>query len=230
MLRRWIRVLSRPQETTPSGVIWCVEHTVLTPHSNRMCGSRSDGRRRCIRTPSHSAIVYRPEMWFAGWTARPDAPSRTASPRSTCPSRAFGCSSTLNGSIASQRSIQPGLPRAGALCGHPTSSGIGRRRTVAARSSVRRWSTTPGVAIVVAYDDEGIAAGAIGNRSASVVGVSNLFTVTADEEEAWAGAVAAISARFPGMPLVGYEGDAGLLAADRAGFVSVGPLRVWLKD
>jgi hypothetical protein len=86
------------------------------------------------------------------------------------------------------------------------------------------------VAIVVAYDDEGVAAGAIGNRSASVVGVSNLFAVTADEDQAWAGAIAAISVRFPGMPLVGYENDAGLLAAHRAGFVTVGPLRVWLKD
>jgi hypothetical protein len=136
----------------------------------------------------------------------------------------------LNGSTASQPSIQPGLPRAGALCGHPTSSGLGRRRTVVARSSVRRWSTTRPVAIVVAYDDEGVAAGAIGNRSVSVVGVSNLFTVTADEDQAWAGAIAAISACFSGMPLVAYEGDAGLPAAHRAGFVSVGPLRVWLKD
>ena len=59
---------------------------------------------------------------------------------------------------------------------------------------------------------------------------SNLFTVTGDEEQAWAGAIAAISARFPGLPLVGYEGDAGLPTAHRTGFVSVGRLRVWLKD
>src|SRR5262245_2564694 len=88
----------------------------------------------------------------------------------------------------------------------------------------------PDVAIVLAYDDGGIAAGAIGNRTADVVGVSNLFAVAADEEQAWAGAIAAISACFPGMPLVGYEGDAALRAARRAGFVSIGPLRVWLKD
>jgi hypothetical protein len=88
----------------------------------------------------------------------------------------------------------------------------------------------PAVAIVAAYDGEDLVAGAIGNRSASVVGVSNLFTVTGDEERAWAGAIAAISAHFPGLPLVGYEGEAGLPAAHRTGFVSVGQLRVWLKD
>jgi hypothetical protein len=87
------------------------------------------------------------------------------------------------------------------------------------------------VAIVFAYDDQGdVAAGAIGNRSASVVGISNVFTLTAAEDDAWAGAIAAISARFPGMPLVGYERDRDLSAAHRAGFVSVGLLRVWLRD
>ena len=90
--------------------------------------------------------------------------------------------------------------------------------------------TDPAVGIVAAYGDEGIVAGAIGNRSPGVVGVSNLFAVTADEDCVWAGAIAAIAARFPGIPLVGYEGEARLRAAHRAGFASVGPLRVWLKD
>ena len=69
-----------------------------------------------------------------------------------------------------------------------------------------------------------------GYRSRSVVGVSNLFTTTADIDQAWAGATAVISAQNPDLPLVGYENEASLQAARRASFVSVGPLRVWLKD
>jgi hypothetical protein len=90
--------------------------------------------------------------------------------------------------------------------------------------------TDPTVAMVVTYEGERVAAGAIGHRSTSMVGVSNLFTTTAALSHVWAGATAAISARLPGMPLVGYEDGASLLAALHAGFVTVGPLRVWLKD
>lgn len=87
----------------------------------------------------------------------------------------------------------------------------------------------PAVVILAARDEDGgLAAGVIGNRSASVAGVSNFFA--SDADRAWAGACAAVSAHFPGLPLVGYEHGASLQAAHRAGFVSVGPLRVWLKD
>ena len=48
--------------------------------------------------------------------------------------------------------------------------------------------------------------------------------------QVWTGAVAAICGRFPDLPLVGYETDKDLPAAHRAGFDSVGPLRVWLKN
>lgn len=88
----------------------------------------------------------------------------------------------------------------------------------------------PAVTVVMAQDGGAVVAGAIGNRSDSVVGVSNLFTSSAAEvDQAWAGATAAISAELGDLPLVGYEHGAGLRAAHRAGFVSVGRLRVWLK-
>jgi hypothetical protein len=88
----------------------------------------------------------------------------------------------------------------------------------------------PAVAVMAAHDDGELVAGVIGSRSASVVGLSNLFILTADPDEVWAGASGVVSARFPGLPLVGYENDASLQAARRSGFVSVGPLRVWLKN
>jgi hypothetical protein len=86
----------------------------------------------------------------------------------------------------------------------------------------------PDVVIVAVRGEEGVVAGAIGNRSDGVVGVSNLFS-TIDPDRVWAGAVAAIAAHFPGHPLVGYEAGDDLAAAHRAGFASLGPLRVWLR-
>jgi hypothetical protein len=88
----------------------------------------------------------------------------------------------------------------------------------------------PAVVVLAATDEDGgLAAGVIGNRSGAVVGLSNMFTFSADVDEAWAGAVAALGAAFPGVAVVGYEQDADLAAAHAAGFVSVGGLRVWLK-
>jgi hypothetical protein len=86
----------------------------------------------------------------------------------------------------------------------------------------------PAIVVVVGHDGHDMVAGAVGNHSGSVVGVSNVFT-TADVDQTWAGAVGAISACFPDLPLVGYEEGGSLRAAHRAGFVSVGPLRIWLK-
>lgn len=85
----------------------------------------------------------------------------------------------------------------------------------------------PAVAILAGRAGDELVAGAIGNQSADVVGISNVFT-TRDVESVWAEAAAAVSARFPGVALVGYERDAELRAARRAGFASVGALRVWL--
>jgi hypothetical protein len=88
----------------------------------------------------------------------------------------------------------------------------------------------PAVRILAATDPAGkLAAGAIGNRSDNVVGLSNMFTVSVDREEAWAGAVAAFADSFPDLPVVGYEHGRDLAAARGAGFTSVGGLRVWVK-
>jgi len=86
------------------------------------------------------------------------------------------------------------------------------------------------VVVLAAWHGDAVVGGAVGNHSDSVVGISNLFSTTAAADEVWAGAVAAVSAVFPGLPLVGYELGASLAAAHRAGFRSAGPLQVWLKD
>lgn len=75
-----------------------------------------------------------------------------------------------------------------------------------------------------------IVAGAVAHRgSGAVVGLSNLFAHDeADTDAAWAGALTAIAARWPDLPVVGYESGDDLDAAVRAGFTAIGPLRVWL--
>ncbi|GID91966.1 hypothetical protein ACFQFC_03020 [Amorphoplanes digitatis] len=80
----------------------------------------------------------------------------------------------------------------------------------------------PSVVVVGVYDGDRLTGGAIGNRSARCAGVSNLFG------DVWDEAVAAISACFPGLPLVGYETPEVLPAARAAGFATAGELRVWL--
>ncbi|MFD9573659.1 hypothetical protein ACFWBI_27950 [Streptomyces sp. NPDC059982] len=86
-----------------------------------------------------------------------------------------------------------------------------------------------------------IVAGAVASAGGGVVGVSNLFTVDgaegadgaeraegADAAAAWAAVLDAVAARWPGLPVVGYEHGEDLDVALRAGFTPIGPLRVWL--
>jgi hypothetical protein len=77
--------------------------------------------------------------------------------------------------------------------------------------------------------DGRLVAGAVVNRSESVVGVSNVFVSTVDLADAWSALVDEVTGRFPGLAIVGYESGAALEVAGRAGFRSVGPLRVWIK-
>jgi hypothetical protein len=65
---------------------------------------------------------------------------------------------------------------------------------------------------------------AVAHRGPSAAGLSNF---TGDD---WRGAVAAVSAAFPGLPVVGYEHGAALSAALACGAEPLGALRVWLRD
>ncbi|WP_433306409.1 hypothetical protein ACQP2F_20715 [Actinoplanes sp. CA-030573] len=81
----------------------------------------------------------------------------------------------------------------------------------------------PAVA-VLAVDSRG---GAVLNRAAGVVGVSNVFAVVpADIDGVWSATVHAAAALFPGLDLVGYEHGDDLTTALAAGFAPIGPLRV----
>ena len=73
-----------------------------------------------------------------------------------------------------------------------------------------------------------IVAGAIVNKSAGAVGLSNVFALTEDARAFRAGCVAAAMAWAPGMPIVGYESGDALGAALELGFEPLGPLRVWV--
>jgi len=87
----------------------------------------------------------------------------------------------------------------------------------------------PAVRILVAHDGDRVGAGAIANRSDTVVGISNVFTTTLDPSWVWTTFVHVVAHWAQDMPLVGYERDADLVAAQRAGFEAVGPLRVWVR-
>jgi hypothetical protein len=85
------------------------------------------------------------------------------------------------------------------------------------------------IAFFAGRRDGRIVAGAAANAAGGAVGLSNLFARDpADTDAAWAGAVAAVAARWPELPVVGYESGDDLDAAVRAGFTPLGPLRVWL--
>ncbi|HEV8250812.1 MAG TPA: hypothetical protein VGQ15_12640 [Gaiellaceae bacterium] len=82
------------------------------------------------------------------------------------------------------------------------------------------------IAILAHYEGRAIAAGAVANRSAAAIGLSNVFSADGDLESAYVGAARA-QARWGSLPVVGYEFGDSLDAARRAGFSTVGGLAVW---
>jgi hypothetical protein len=85
------------------------------------------------------------------------------------------------------------------------------------------------VRFLAAHGQDGISAGAVAHLTGPAVGVSNVFTATMGEDEAWARIRTAVASVFPSATLVGYEQGVSLQAAIAAGFREVGPLRVWVS-
>jgi hypothetical protein len=86
------------------------------------------------------------------------------------------------------------------------------------------------ISVLAGYEGDRIVAGAIANRSTTVIGLSNVFDVAGDLESAWVAGAAVAATLWGEMPTVGYEsGGDSLDAAHEAGFESIGELVVWLK-
>ena len=86
------------------------------------------------------------------------------------------------------------------------------------------------VSVLAAYEADRIVAGAILNRSAEVVGVSNVFSLPGRKHAAWQGCLARASALYPAATMVGYQSSGDLDIALDHGFETAGPLRVWIHD
>jgi hypothetical protein len=85
------------------------------------------------------------------------------------------------------------------------------------------------IGVLAGYDGERIVAGAIANRSSTVIGLSNVFDVAGDLESAWVAGAATAAALWGEMPTVGYDSGDSLDAAHQGGFNSTGELVVWLN-
>jgi hypothetical protein len=60
--------------------------------------------------------------------------------------------------------------------------------------------------------------------------LSNVFVPLNARAEFWAGCIASVQERFPGVPLVGYEREPDRTVAQAAGFERVQDLRVWIRQ
>lgn len=88
----------------------------------------------------------------------------------------------------------------------------------------------PSVHVLATHRDGTFAGGAIANRSAAVVGLSNVFQVDGAGAGVWREVASVVGRHVPGLPVVGYEHGADLDAALGAGFAELGPVRVWLRE
>lgn len=85
------------------------------------------------------------------------------------------------------------------------------------------------VTVLGAGSNDLMTAGAVLYNSGAVVGISNFFT---EDRMAfrWQGCLALATSLFPETPFVGYESGDALRAAIKHGFLTAGPLRVWVYE
>jgi hypothetical protein len=86
------------------------------------------------------------------------------------------------------------------------------------------------IAVLAGYESDRIVAGAIANRSATVIGLSNVFDTAGDLDFAWAAGATAAATLWGDLPIVGYDSGDELDAAHDAGFESIGELVVWINE
>ncbi|MGH3176329.1 MAG: hypothetical protein ACRDPF_21010 [Streptosporangiaceae bacterium] len=89
--------------------------------------------------------------------------------------------------------------------------------------------TDPDCAILACHRDGALVGGVIAYTSDGVTGISNVFKSGSAGGPLWPGAVRAVVALRPGLPVVGYERGEDLAAARKAGFRVLGPLLVWTR-
>ena len=86
------------------------------------------------------------------------------------------------------------------------------------------------IAVLAGCDGDRIVAGAIANRSANVIGLSNVFDTAGALDSAWTAGAAAAATLWGDLPIVGYDSGDELHAAHDAGFESIGELVVWINE
>jgi hypothetical protein len=86
------------------------------------------------------------------------------------------------------------------------------------------------VAVLALHAGDRVVAGAVLNRSPTVVGISNTFGTPGFEADVWSAGLAYAASIFPATPMVGYESGDELVVARNHGFETAGPLRVWVFD
>lgn len=150
-----------------------------------------------------SAAAFRP-LFRAEWLVRQPAKGRRAAPREWS---ALTTEAQLRGWEASWGEV-------------PGGSGF-------FRPALLKDET---IAVLAGYDGDRIVAGAIANRSANVIGLSNVFDAAGELDSAWTAGAAAAATLWGDLPTLGYDSGDALHAAHDAGFESIGELVVWINE